>query len=209
VLSPEGSSAPPELPRFRRDMEKALLTAARAGSRRRPTLTRGRVAAGIAVAVVAIAAGAGLDAALNGRHSTAPRHSLGRSVHIQEAAFSVDTGPGGVVTVTLLQDFQRIDPEALRAALARAGVPALVTSGRVCYVPGPTDLTQVLGPPQHRPGGTRVITIYPAAIPAGSELSIGYFRVLLGGGIYVNLVPRHGHLTCSSTPPARHGPAGG
>jgi len=208
VLSPDRSSAPPDLPRFRRDMEKALLAAGRAGPRRRPTLTPGRAAAGIAVAAVAIAAGAGLDAALNGRHPTAPRQSSGRSVYIQEAAFSVRTGPGGMVTVTLLRDYQRIDPGALRAALARAGVPALVTSGSVCYVPGPTDLTQVLGPPQHQPGGTRVITIYPAAIPAGSELSIGYFRVPLGGGIYVNLVPRHGHLTCSSTPPARRGPAG-
>jgi hypothetical protein len=208
VLSPERSPAPPELPRFQRDMENALVAAARTGSRRRPALTLGRAAAGIAAAAVAVAAGAGLDAALSGRHATAPRHSLGRSVHVQEAAFSVNTGPGGMVTVTLLRDYQRIDPGTLRAALARAGVPALVTSGSVCYPPGPTDLTRVLGPPQHRPSGTTVITIYPAAIPAGSELSIGYFRVPLGGGIYVNLVPRHGHLTCSSTPHDRRGPAG-
>ena len=96
-----------------------------------------------------------------------------------------------------------IDPAALRHALAEAGVPALVTVGRVCYVPGPSAvLGQVLGPPQHVPGGNSVVNIAPAAIPRGWELSIGFFQVPNGGGIHVSLVPENGSLTCTPLPPA-------
>jgi hypothetical protein len=47
------------------------------------------------------------------------------------------------------------------------------------------------------------VTISPAAIPPGSELSIGYFQVSGGSGIHITLVPEHASLTCTSTPPAR------
>lgn len=199
----------PEIPKFSRDMERALVAAAKgAGSPGRPAMVtwlRSRAAAGIAVVVVAAAAGAGIGYAVTNSHSAgraATGHS-GHSVHIHAAAFSVDSSGAGTVTVTIMRNHVHIDPAALRHALAEAGVPALVTAGRVCYVLGPSAvLGQVLGPPQHRPGGDSVLTITPAAIPRGWELSIGFFHVPNGGGIHVSLVPDNGALTCTSLPPA-------
>jgi hypothetical protein len=116
----------------------------------------------------------------------------------------VDTNAQGTVTITLMRDYARIDPAALRHALAEAGVPALVTAGRVCYVPGPTSaLGRLLSAPRHLADGSTTVTISPAAIPPGSEISIGYFQATGGGGIHITLVPEHAPLSCTSTPPAR------
>jgi hypothetical protein len=204
MLSPDDRPAPPDLPRFRDDMEKALVAAARATSRPRParTVTPRRAAAGLAVAAVAVAAVVGIDSALGNGYPAGSGHPTD-PVYLGPGAFSLASS-GGTVTVTLRSD-DRPDPSALRKALAKAGVPALVTVGSVCYVPGPTLLNQVLGPPQNEPGGTTVLIIHPAGMPAGQELSIGYFKVPQGGGIHVTLVPIHGHLTCTPGPPAPPG----
>jgi hypothetical protein len=159
------------------------------------------MAAGIAVVVVAAAAGAGIGYAVTSRHPAG--HAAGPSVHIHAAAFAVDSGGTGTVTVTIMRNHVHLDPAALRHALAKAGVPALVTAGHVCYVPGPSAvLGEVLGPPRHLPDGDSVLTITPAAIPRGWELSIGFFHVANGGGIHVSLVPDKGPLTCTAQPPA-------
>jgi hypothetical protein len=197
----------PEIPKFSRDMERARVAAAdRAGSPGRPAMVtwlRSHAAAGIAVAVVAVAAGAGIGYAVTSSHRGG-RAATGHSVHIHAAAFSVDSSGAGTVTVTIMRNHVHIDPAELRHALAEAGVPALVTAGRVCYVPGPSAvLGQVLGPPRHLSGGNTVLTITPAAIPRGQELSIGFFGVPGGGGgIHVSLVPDKAPLTCTSLPPA-------
>ena len=203
MLSYEERPALPAIPRFSQQMEQALVTAARAGSPRGPataTWLRSRMAAGIAVLVVAAAAGAGIGYAVTGGHPAG--HAAGSSVHIHAAAFSVDSSGAGTVTVTIIRNHVHLDPAALRHALAKAGVPALVTAGHVCYVPGPSAvLSQVLGPPRHLPDGDSVLTITPAAIPRGWELSIGFFHVTNGGGIHVSLVPDKGPLTCTAQPP--------
>lgn len=208
MLSPECRPAPPAIPHFSRDMEKSLVAAARASSPRRqaraPRLVR-LAAASLAAAAVAVAAGVGIDHAVSNRPAAAiGPGSAERPVHIHAVAFSVDTTAGGTVTVTLMRDHVP-DPGALRHALAEAGVPALVTAGSVCYVPGPSALAHAFSPPRHLADGSTVITITRAAIPAGSKLSIGYFRVPGGGGIHVSIVPGKGPLTCTSTPPARPG----
>jgi DNA-directed RNA polymerase specialized sigma24 family protein len=46
------------------------------------------------------------------------------------------------------------------------------------------SLNQVLPSQQHLADGNTVVTIVPSAIPAGWELSIGYFQVPDGVGIY-------------------------
>jgi hypothetical protein len=190
-------------------MESALVAAARAGSPRRPARAArlGRHAAvGIAAAAIAAAAGVGFDHAVSNGHSAASGGSAGHIVHIHDAAFSVDSNAGGTVTVTLARD-HALDPGALRHALAEAGVPALVTAGSVCYVPGPSAaLAQAVSPPRYLADGSTTVTITPSAIPAGSKLSIGYFQVPGGGGIHVSLVPDNAPLTCTSTPPARPTP---
>ena len=205
MLSPDERPAAPAIPDFSRDMEKALVAAARASSPPRPARAAGRAkwaTAGIVAAAVAVAVGVGIDHAAGNGHPAASHPSAGRSVHIHVAAFWVDTGAGGTVTVTLLRD-RAPDPGALRHALAEARVPALVTVGSVCYVPGPSAaLTQVVTSQRHLADGDSVITIVPSAIPAGSELSIGYFPVPGGGGIHVSLVPEGAPLTCTSVPPA-------
>jgi hypothetical protein len=213
MLNLDDRPAPPELPQFRQDMERLLLAAARASSPLRPAAATRRArygVAGLAAAAVAAVAAAGIGyAASGGPHPTSvnPSTTHGGRVHIHRAAFSVDTNPGGTVTLKLTQG-QMFDPAALRQALARAGVPALVTVGSVCTVPGPSDaLPQVLPPSPHQPGGRSVTTINPSAIPAGEKLSIGYFAVPNGGGLHISLVPDNTPLTCTSTPPAppRHG----
>ena len=203
MLSPDQRPVPPAIPNFSQDLEQALVAAARAGSRARATRAGGRAkwaAACIAAAAVAAGAGVGIDYAVGG-HPAASHPSAGQGVHIHVAAFLVDTGPGGTVTVTLLRDYAP-DPSALRQALAGAGVPALVTVGSVCSAHVPSAaLNQVLTSRRHLTDGTTILTIVPRAIPAGWELSIGYFQVPGGAGIHVSLVPKDAPLTCSSAPP--------
>lgn len=121
------------------------------------------------------------------------------------------TNPAGTVTLTLNQG-QVFDPEALQQALARAGVPAVVTVGSVCTVPGrPSDgLPRVISR-SPAAGGRSVTVITLSAIPAGEELSFGYFAVPGGGGLHISLVPDNAHLTCTATPPAppAHGSGSG
>jgi hypothetical protein len=207
MFSPDGRPAPPAVPHFSRELEESLVAAAR--SRRRPARAKlGRyAAAAIASVAVAVAVAVGIDYAVsNGHPAGASPGSAGRAVHIHFAAFTVDTNAGGTVTVTLTRDHV-LDPSALRQALAEAGVPALVTVGSVCYVPGPSDaLAQAVSPPRHQADGSTTVTITPTAIPAHSKLSIGYFPLPAGGGIHISLVPDNAPLTCTSTPPAQPTP---
>jgi hypothetical protein len=203
MLSADRRPVPPAIPNFSRDMEQALVAAARASSPAPATRSGGRAkraAVCIAAAAVAAAAGVGIDYAVGG-HPAASHPSAGHAAHIHVAAFWVDTGPGGTVTVTLLRNYAP-DPTALRQALAKAGVPALVTVGSVCSAHVPSSaLNQVLTSRRHLADGTTILTIVPSAIPAGWELNIGYFEVPGGNGIHVSLVPEGARLTCSSAPP--------
>lgn len=219
--------APPPVPRFSRDMEQFLLTAARANTTAKTTtpataagrasVRRRRVqyaAAGLAAAAAAVGVAVGIEQAGGGSHTPSANQTsnptIGQSggVHIHLAAFSVDTNPGG--TVTLTTQGQLFDPNALREALAKAGVPAVVTLGSVCTVPGhPSNgLPQVISR-SPAVNGRSVTTITPSAIPAGEKLSFGYFIVPVhgAGGLFISLVPDNAPLTCTSTPPAapRHG----
>jgi hypothetical protein len=187
----------PELRRFSQDMEAFLVAAAEGRKVRHPGRVRAYVAATAAAAAVIIAVVVGL--ALSRGPGPNPNPSPGPA---GLASFEVGTAPGGLVKLTLSPGQLR-DPGALRQALAKVGVPALVTADKVCYVPGPSsNLTVVLpGPPQHLPGNRVVWTIMPSAIPQGMELSIGYYHVAGGFGIHVTLVPGHGVLTCTASPP--------
>jgi hypothetical protein len=214
MLSLDQRPDPPALPEFSHDMQQFLLAAARADDvRERPGRVGARryVAAGVAAVAGLGAAAIGIDHAINSPQSPRAETVISSGtqpsggVHIHLAAFSVDTHPGGTVTVTLTQG-QMFDPNALRQALAKAGVPALVTVGSVCTTSTPSDaLNKVLS--RSASGRQTVTTISPAAIPAGQKLSIGYFPVPNGGGLHISLVPDNAPLTCSPSPPAppRHG----
>jgi hypothetical protein len=189
----------PELPQFSREMAAFLAAAAASHTVRRPRRVRTFTVAAVAAAVVVIIVIVGVAVARGPGSKPGPGRSPGPA---RLASFSVRAAPGGLVTLTLTPGQLR-DPDALRQALAKVGVPALVTADKVCYVPGPNAiLTQVLSPPQHHPDGSTVWRITPSAIPDNVELSIGYYHVPQGFGIHVTVVPEHTTLTCTSGAPA-------
>ena len=139
---------------------------------------------------------------------------------IRTAAFTLVSNPNGTATLTI-NPKELLDPAALQSDLAQYGIPAKVTTGSFCSSdPAPAGFSQVVsshpaGPftatPQN--GVHPTITIDPAAMPAGTELSIGNFQ--LSSGEYagqqqadVVLIDTSSY-TCSSTPPDPNGlPAG-
>jgi hypothetical protein len=146
-----------------------------------------------------------------------------RPVHVNLDAWSVNTLSGGLVYVDVRQ---LQDPVLLRQTLAEAGVPAIVTFGEFCTGPnggGTADLAQVIG--KTAVGGEPKLTINPARIPHGSELSIGIVtaskRDVRGLTAGFALVQNGAQLTCGQpnnnprgqgktgpVSPAGNGPAG-
>jgi hypothetical protein len=152
-----------------------------------------------------VALGVGLALAVGGGSGTSAR-----SVHVNLDAWSVDTLSSGRVYV----DVRALhDPVLLRQTLARAGVPAIVTFGQFCTETSggnAGNLQQILG--KAAPGGEPKLTINPAAIPAGSELSIG---IVSGSTESANelqasfgLVTEGSRLTCGN-PDTEPGAGGG
>jgi len=122
---------------------------------------------------------------------------------IKLAAFSVSSGPGDSTTLILYKGpkYSRLDPTALREALARHGIPALVTVGTFCRSTGgaPDSLGQVIHPLNLGDGPAMVIN--GRAMPPGTQLSIGSFH----GHVRMTLIEDGAPVYCSSTP---HQPAG-
>jgi hypothetical protein len=170
-----------------------------------------RVRRGLAGAgATGVALGVSLALAVGGSGPAA----TARSVHVNLDAWSVNTLPGGLVYVDVRELFQ---PALLRQTLAQAGVPAIVTFGEFCTGAsggGPGNLGQVLG--KSGQGGEPKLTIKPAAIPAGSELSIGIVSVVVdkpGGPGHAldtafGLVKEGARLTCGQPPAEPQGPTG-
>jgi hypothetical protein len=169
---------------------------------RRRRLRRGLAGAGAG----GLALGVGLALAVGGSPG-----ATARSVHVNLDAWSVDTQSNGLVYLDVRE---LVDPARLRQTLASAGVPATVTFGEFCTgAPGGNDgnLQQVLG--KAAVGGEPKLTINPAGIPAGSELSIGIFSVSFSKhGVPAlhaafGLVKEGSRLSCR-TPPFPQGPGG-
>jgi hypothetical protein len=197
------SVAMPERPRL-----EAIT--ARGRARRRHRLS---VVAGLSVA--GVAAGTALAVGLTG--VLGPARTPGT---IRTAAFTLVSNSNGTATLTI-NPKELLDPAALQSDLARYGIPAKVTTGSFCSSdPAPAGFSQVVsshsaGPftatPQN--GVHPTITINPAAMPAGTELSIGNFQ--LSSGEYAGqqqadfVLIDTSSYTCSSTPPDPNGlPAG-
>ena len=148
------------------------------------------------------AAGVALTLGLTGIMSSGNTPPAATSHNAQLAAFTVVSGPDGTSTLTLRKGKQyRLDPGALRQALAQHGIPALVTVGSMCNSTlAPGGLDQVLST-RRLADGTVVTTFNPAAMPAGSKLSIGYFQTSTAFALIEDGAP----LTCSSNPGSRDG----
>jgi hypothetical protein len=135
---------------------------ARARTRRLRRSLPGVTAGGLAL-------GVGLALTLSGGHPAGSgRPPAARTVHVNLAAWSVNTTSAGQVNVTI---HELKDPARLSATLADAGIPVMLTSGRVCTNDDQAQLPRVL----HKLGGSGdvVLTIDPAAMPAGTKLVIG------------------------------------
>jgi hypothetical protein len=201
MFSLDDRPALPETPAFRAGMEQFLVSAARREPRR-PGPTR-RVLIAAAAGAVAVAVAIGVAVVLNDT-SGAPGRVEAGPVHVHLAAFSVDTNPGGTVTVTL-SDAQILDPDALRQALAQAGIRAKITPNSFCYNPVPdrSALLQAVAFNRLSPGVASDTVITPSKLPAGSTLAIGYAHPPAGGPgkPHFDLLTAGAPVTCTSSPP--------
>jgi hypothetical protein len=169
---------------------------------------RRRRLAGLATATTATAAGAAAAVVLTlggpapalgvsgpARSGNPPPSSPGT---VSLTAFSVTSGPGDSTTLILHKgpQYPRLDPGALRQALAQHGIPALVTVGTFCRS-GPTA-SAGSGKVVHassRADGSDAIVINGRAIPPGTRLSIGLFP----GYTRMLLIKDGAPLSCSGT----------
>jgi hypothetical protein len=177
---------------------------------------RRSIAAGMSV--VGIAAGTALALGLSGAHGPAPVHGTIQTLvpgTIRTAAFEIVKDPDGKATLTLNAN-EFLDPTTLQSDLAKYGIPAKVTSGSFCSSdPAPAGFSQVVSlPPREAPvpprsGAQPTITFDPAAMPAGTELSFGYFQLTGGEQQASFALMDTSSFSCTSTPPGPAGPAEG
>lgn len=150
-----------------------------------------------------------LGVALSGTFGPAPARGTGT---IRTAAFTLTSNPNGTDTLTINQ-MVLLDPRTLQNDLARYGIPAQVTVGRFCSShPAPAGFVKVVAaaPPSPFRGdrtGLPKVTINPAAMPAGTELSVGAFHVAHGQRAVLALIDTNSY-TCAKTMPTTL-PAGG
>jgi hypothetical protein len=165
----------------------------------RPRRAHRQLAAGIVTAAAATAAAAGLG--LSGIFGSAPADGTGT---IRTTAFTLIKHTNG--TVTLASNLNvLLEPSILQRDLQRDGIPAIVTTGRFCSSdPSPAGINQVMAGPKH----SDFVTISPAAMPPGTELSFGYFRMANGGETAIGLIDTNSY-TCTSTVPAPGAPPRG
>jgi hypothetical protein len=166
----------------------------------RPGRRNRRIAAAItAAAAAAVVLGAGLSAAIG----SGPAHHTGA---IRTAAFTLVSNPNGTATLTIKPKVL-FEPGTLQRDLRQDGIPARVTVGSFCSSdPTPAGFSQAVFIPMQRGQGTTV-TINPAAIPAGTELSLGIFQLARTVETSATLITADSY-TCTSTAPTTL-PAGG
>jgi len=120
-----------------------------------------------------LALGIGLALSLSGSPAPAPAHG----VHVNLAAWSVDTTPSGKVDVTIRQ---LKDPARLSHTLADAGVPVKLTFGSVCTTTSEDSQLAKVVQKLASPRDDVMLKINPAAMPDGMELVIGIGHLRLG-----------------------------
>lgn len=156
------------------------------------------------LSIAGLAAGAALVLALAGVLSPATVRSLST---IRTAAFAIVGHPDGTASLTINAG-EAFDPAALQADLAKYGIPALVNSGSFCSSdPAPDGFSQVVtfqppfqGDSDYKNLSNPTITINPAALPDGTELSFGTFPIASGEQTAIALITTSSYA-CTSTMP--------
>ena len=170
----------------------------RQGDRRRRRSRTRRALGGLAAAGIA---GAGVALSL-GLAGSAPAHGT-----IRTAAFTLVSNANGTATLSM-NPMVVLEPGTLQSDLARYGIRAMVTVGSFCSSdPPPAGIRKVIkfaGSPGN-PGNDMVIN--PAAMPAGTELSFGYFRRADGVQTSLALISMRSY-TCTTDPPPGPPPDG-
>jgi hypothetical protein len=134
---------------------------------------------------------------------------------IRTASFTLMSNSNGTATLTI-SPTELLDAAALQGDLAQYGIPAKVTTGSLCTSdPAPAGFSEVVtglpGPSTATPTpvGQPTLTIDPAAIPAGTELSIGIFQFssgeLSGEQLADALLINTSSYACSTTSPDPNG----
>ena len=182
---------------------------------------RRRVAMRIAAAasVTGVAATLAVLAALPGNseatHTRTTAAHGAQQLNIRTVAYTVTSNADGTVTVWTKQAYFD-DPTGLQAALRNAGFPVLIKVGEFCR--GPNDDgyldpsgqgrgVQAVMTPGDNSNGDVVFTFDPKAMPADTELFIGYLSqaqlaVTHGRpGSVERLVPTNTQLICTTQAP--------
>jgi hypothetical protein len=168
----------------------------------RPRSGHRRLTAGITAAAAAGSVALGLG--LSGGLGSSPAPGTGT---IRTAAFTITRNANGTATLTINPKVL-FEPSTLQSDLARYGIAAKVTTASFCSSdPAPSGFSQAVtfspafggdsGPQQVR---TPAVTINPAAMPAGTELSVGAFQVSRGYDTALALISSNSY-TCTSTVP--------
>jgi hypothetical protein len=169
-----------------------------------------RLSALAGLSVAGAAAGTALVLGLTG--VVGPARSPGT---IRTASFTLMSNSNGTATLTISPK-ELLDAAALQSDLAQYGIPAKVTTGSLCSSdPAPAGFSEVVtslpgpGTATLQPVGQPTLTIDPAAIPAGTELSIGIFQFssgeLSGEQLADALLINTSSYTCSATSPDPNG----
>ena len=189
---------------------------ARGQSRRRRRVAL-RIAA--AVSVTGVAATLALSAAMTGSSDAAHTRTTAahgaQPLNIRTVAYTITSNADGTVTVWTKQAYFD-DPTGLQAALRNAGFPVLIKVGEFCR--GPNDDgyldpsgqgrgVQAVMTPGDNSNGDVVFTFDPKAMPADTELFIGYLSqaqlAVTDGrpGSVERLVPTNTPLICTTQAP--------
>ncbi len=177
---------------------EAITARGRARRRQRLTIvTRASVAGVVAATAVAL----GVSGAFS------PAAKLGT---IRTAAYMLRHNQNGTDTLTL-KPGGLLDPAQLQSDFAKYDIPAKVTTGSYCTSdPEPAGFSQAVSGPgpgtwQKGSGQQPTITIDPSQIPAGTELTVGDFKLSTGelaGEQQANFsLMNSSSYTCTSTPP--------
>ena len=168
----------------------------------RPGSGHRRLTAGVTAAAAAGSVVLGLG--LSGGLGSSPARGTGT---IRTAAFTITRNANGTATLTIHPQVL-FDPSTLQSDLAQYGIPAKVTTGSFCSSdPVPSGFPQVVtfSPTFQGDSGQQqvrdpAVTINPATMPAGTELSVGAFQVSNGDNTALALINTNSY-TCTSTAP--------
>jgi len=183
---------------------------ARGRARRRRS---GVTGVGLAVAGLAIAVPVVFTSIRPTTPAVATHLRLGAGpVHVNLAAYSVDSNANGTVSVALASK-QRFNPSELRQVLAQAGIAAVVNVGAFCQTADQpagfqavvsssgrgTAQQSVQATPRRQAAQANftAMVIKPSAMPKRAELSIGYFP----DHVAMTLVKVGGRMSCFSSDP--------